>query len=83
MYKLLNAGFYKLIKNKVFWIMMFATVIMVLSLPFVGNEFVTIIDKSKGTEEVLIMNMNVIPFIIAIFITIFTSTDFSERNHKK
>ena len=70
--KLLKAGFYRLGKSKLFWGLIIATAI-ISGLTFFFTE-----DEQVILEQKFLSNLNFIPFIIAIFVALFISVEFSE-----
>lgn len=70
MYKLLNANFYRLIKNKIFWLSVIATVIMAFVL-------FCILDLSNGIETILFKHIGVSGIFISIFTSLFVGIEYA------
>lgn len=79
MYKLLKAGIYKLIKSKIFWGMI-ATVILIAGIRL-GIELPKDEYSKDRLENILFENIYITAFAIAIFISLFTGVEYSERNN--
>ena len=79
MCKLLNAGFFKLRKSKIFWAMIIATVL--ISIIAVILETKTDALSQDNLDIILSENLRVISFIIIMFIILFTGNEYSERNN--
>lgn len=76
MYKLLNAGFSRLIKNKIFWGIVVITVIIALGLVF--NRISSSGFFENELEPVLTNYIYFIGFFIAIFTSLFVGTEYSD-----
>lgn len=74
MYKLLNAGFYRLKKNKVFWGLVIVTIVIAVATLFNQIQHVEIWGK-RGINRILINYINWIGIFIAIFTSIFIGTE--------
>ena len=70
MYKLLNAGFYRLIKNKIFF------GIIAITLIIAGGLFY-MIDLSYGLDIILLKNIETIGFFISIFTSLFVGLEYA------
>lgn len=70
MYKLLNAGFYRLRKNKIFW------GIIVITLIIAGVLFY-MLDLSDGIDIILLKNIETIGFFISIFTSLFVGLEYA------
>ena len=88
MYKLLNAGFTRLKKNKIFWFTVIVTItiacFMLVSRYFDGIKLrndgmpqETIDDWLDSTDDLLISFINFIGFFIAFFTSLFVGTEYS------
>ncbi len=82
MFKLINAGFYRLRKSKIFWGMIIATILITVITYYILNTDIIHIDGVK-LEKNFVSTLSFISFIIAAFITLFNNSEFSERNDKK
>lgn len=76
MYKLLNAGFSRLIKNKIFWGIVIITIIIALGL--VLNRISSSGFFENEIEPVLTNYILFIGFFIAIFTSLFVGTEYSD-----
>ena len=77
MYNLLSLGMFKLSKSKMFFIIIVVTLliaILMIGVAKKGNN--TLIEN---LETVLVGNINIIAFLIAIFATLFTGAEYSGR----
>ena len=84
MYKLINAGLYRLIKSKIFWCMIIATILMTVITYFIFKFDMFAFSSDKVVlENNYTSDLIFISFIIAIFITLFNGSEFSERYNKK
>ena len=78
MYKLLNAGFTRLMKNKMFW------TIIIINLGIAGfvliNRYQSLryFDETLKLEELLTTNLLFIGIFLAIFISIFVGIEYSD-----
>lgn len=70
MYKLLNANFYRLIKNKIFWLSVIATLIMACVLFY-------ILDLSNGIETILFKHIGASGIFISIFTSLFVGLEYA------
>lgn len=71
MHKLLNAGFYRLIKNKIFW----GTIIITLCIDWFCLSNINMLG---GSIELLIMNhIGIIGFFISVFTTMFVGLEYA------
>lgn len=70
MYKLLNAGFYRLRKNKIFW------GIIVITLIIAGVLF-NMLELSYGIDIILLKNIETIGFFISIFTSLFVGLEYA------
>ena len=72
MYKLLNAGFYRLIKNKVFW------GILIITLGIAGVFLYNQLDDSTNViDNLLLDHIGIIGFFISIFTTLFVGLEYA------
>ena len=76
MYKLLNAGFSRLMKNKIFWGIVIITIIIALGL--VLNRISSSVFFENEIEPVLTNYILFIGFFIAIFTSLFVGTEYSD-----
>lgn len=76
MYKLLNAGFSRLMKNKIFWGIVIITIIIALGL--VLNRISSSGFFENEIEPVLTNYILFIGFFIAIFTSLFVGTEYSD-----
>ena len=76
MYKLLNAGFSRLMKNKIFWGIVIITIIIALGL--VLNRISSSGFFENEIEPVLTNYIYFIGFFIAIFTSLFVGTEYSD-----
>lgn len=70
MYKLLNANFYRLIKNKFFWLTIIATLIMACMLLYIQ-------DLSNGIETILFKHVGASGIFISIFTCLFVGLEYA------
>ena len=72
MYKLLNAGFYRLIKNKVFW------GILIITLGIAGVFLYNKLDDSTNSiDNLLLDHIGIIGIFISIFTTLFVGSEYA------
>ncbi len=70
MYKLLNAGFYRLRKNKIFWGILIITLGM-------ACIFLYSVSSSTAIDQLLLKNIGVIGIFISIFISLFVGLEYA------
>lgn len=83
MYKLLNASFYRLRKNKIFLGLVILTIIiavfMIVSEYLNNIKYSSVFGISSNTTDILLMKfINIIGFLIAIFISLFVGAEYSD-----
>lgn len=77
MYKLLNAGFWRLKKNKIFWSLVIITIsiaVFILSNNIINNFS----GEKEGIDRLIISFINFIGFFIAMFTSLFVGTEYSD-----
>ena len=77
MYELLSLGMFKLRKSKMFLIMLIITLlisIFMIGIAKKGNNILI-----ENLETALVGNINIIAFLIVIFVTLFTGTEYTGR----
>ena len=83
MYKLLNASFYRLRKNKIFLGLVILTIIiavfMIVSEYLNNIKYSSVFGISSNTTDILLMKfINIIGFFIAIFTSLFVGAEYSD-----
>ena len=83
MYKLLNASFYRLRKNKIFLGLVILTIIiavfMIVSEYLNNIKYSSVFGISSNTTDILLMKfINIIGFLIAIFTSLFVGAEYSD-----
>ena len=83
MYKLLNASFYRLRKNKIFLGLVILTIIiatfMLISEYLDKVKYSSVFGISSNTTDILLMKfINIIGFFIAIFTSLFVGAEYSD-----
>jgi len=81
MYKLLNAGFTRLKKNRIFWSLIIITLV-IASITLLNQYKETVHYRETGfpidhTEELLVDFTKIIGFFIAVFTSLFVGTEYS------
>lgn len=83
MYKLLNASFYRLRKNKIFLGLVILTIIIAVFMlvsEYLNNiKYSSVFGISSNTTDILLTNfINIIGFFIAIFTSLFVGAEYSD-----
>ena len=83
MYKLLNASFYRLRKNKIFLGLVILTIIIAVFMlvsEYLNNiKYSSVFGISSNTTDILLMKfINIIGFFIAIFTSLFVGAEYSD-----
>ena len=83
MYKLLNASFYRLRKNKIFLGLVILTIIIAVFMlvsEYLNNiKYSSVFGISSNTTDILLMKfINIIGFLIAIFTSLFVGAEYSD-----
>ena len=77
MYELLSLGMFKLRKSKMFLIMLIITLLIAIFMIGIAKKENNII--IENLETALVGNINIIAFLIVIFVTLFTGTEYTGR----
>ena len=78
MCNLLRAGFFKLRKSSVFFGMIIVAIL--IGIMRVGSEIIASVLDSN-LDNILIGSTNIIAFVIAVFMALFTGMEHNERNY--
>jgi len=78
MYNLLKADFFKLRKSKTFWGMIIVTILIAVLVLILKNNDI-IVYNQDNLENAIINNINILGFVIVVFIGLFTGIEYSER----
>lgn len=78
MIKLVNAGFERLRKNKIFWLLTLFSIGIALFIIGVQYKDVVVYDEVKEVEQLMLNYATIVGIVMAIFISLFLGVEYSD-----